>query len=114
MTLVSLAAAWLVGVFLGFQLDAPVTAIALFLAASGLLLALSIITRRLRLLPVLCAILVLGMLRVDAASLWPSALAQYHSPLPLQVEGVVVDDPESAGTATRLRLRVDRIRQGDS
>lgn len=55
MTLVSLAAAWLLGVYVGFQLGAPVFGVVLFLVAAGLLAALCMIARRLRLVPVLAS-----------------------------------------------------------
>ena len=111
MTLLSLAAVWVLGVFLADRFDAHEVALGLFLVASVFLLALLLTLRRSPMLALLAVALLLGMLRVESfGGDRTSALAAYHSRLPLQVQGVVVRDPEPAGAATRFRLRVDQIR----
>ena len=40
-------------------------------------------------------------------------MTAYHGAGPIQARGTVIDAPERAGTATRLRLRVDGLRPGD-
>ena len=111
MTLLALAASWLAGVFLGVRLDVPTPALGLFAVASILLTALLAVSRRSSLPALLLAALMLGTLRAgflgdDGGSM----LASYHSRTPVQVRGLVINDPEAVGTATRFRLAVDRIR----
>ena len=79
------------------------------------MLAALLANARRSLLPALfIAALLLGMLRWELSGGDRSqTLVPYHSRSPVQVEGVVVSDPEAAGSATRLRLRVDRIGSGD-
>ena len=108
MTLLLVAAAWLAGTYLAMTFDLPTAPVVFFLIASLLLIPL--FDRR-RIVPtaVLPAVMVLAMLRVALPGDGPT-LDQYHGSGDLQVEGVVVDDPE--GSATRLRLDVERVRAG--
>lgn len=110
MTLSLLAIAWVAGIYLGARLDLSQPAIGLFLSASVLLLALLVSARRSLLPALLVVALLVSVLRVEIfGGDQTSSLAAYHSRLPIQVEGVVVRDPEATGPFTRLRLRVDRL-----
>ena len=112
MTIVLLAAAWLLGVFLGFYVQAPLPAVMLLFVSAGLLAVLSVSWRRLRPLSAGALVLVVGMLWVDFRGAdFVNELEPHHSLLPVQVEGVTASDPESAGSATRLRLRVDKVQR---
>ena len=114
MTLLALAAAWVVGVLLADRFDVPEYSLGLFLIASLLLTVVLVVIRRPLLTALLLVVLVLGMLRVEVLSGdETSALAAYHGHDRLQLQGSVTGDPEAAGAATRLRLRVDQIMSGD-
>ena len=65
MRLVVASACWVAGVYLGLQLDAPASALALFLLASVTLVPLFAIRRWSILLPVALALLLLGALRSE-------------------------------------------------
>ena len=111
MTLLALATAWLAGVYLGVGLETPAPALGLFVVASGLLAALLATVRRSPLPALLLAALALGALRAALLTGDPgSELTRFHGVDRVLVEGVVVADPEAAGSAIRLRLTVDRIR----
>ena len=115
MTLLFLASAWLAGTYLAVTFDVPAPPLVLFLLAALLLMVPFVASHRSVLPPALSVVLVLAMLRV--ASLGDgdvSALDPYHGRGDVEVEGVVVDDPEAAGSAMRLRLRVDRVRADDA
>jgi competence protein ComEC len=110
MVVLSLAAAFLAGVFLGVPLGVPVSALALFALATALLTALLVSVRRTPLPALILLLVVLGTLRVEAFGADPgTALAAYHERGPMRVEGVVAAGPEPAGSATRFRFSVDRI-----
>ena len=114
MTLLALAAAWVAGVLLADRFDLDEYALGVFLVASLLLAVLMGVIRRPLLTALLLVVLVLGMLRVEVLSDdETSALAAYHGDGRLQVQGIVIDDPEEAGAATRLRLRVNQIMSDD-
>ena len=114
MTLLALAAAWVAGVFLADRFDLDEYALGLFLIASLLLTVLLVLIRWPLLTALLLVVVVLGMLRVEVLSDdETSALAAYHGHGRLQAQGVVAGDPEAAGAATRLRLRVDQIMSDD-
>ena len=101
------------GGFLGDRFDVREPALGLFLLACILLLALLISLRRSPLPALLALLLVLGALRVEVfADDGPSALLAYHGLDDVQVEGVVVGDPEAAGAATRLRFDAERTKSG--
>ena len=110
MTLLALSAAWLAGVYLALLYDVPASALGLFFLASVLLLfALVTSFRRLSLVALLPAVVLLGTLRVATqADDGASTLLEYHGPS-IRVEGVVDSDPEPAGIAARFRLRAERI-----
>ena len=115
MILLSLAASFVLGVILALRVDIPAPAAALFLLASVLALLL-LATMRLRTIvaPALI-VLVLGLLRVTLFHEDPTlALAAYHRTPSVQVQGIVVEEPETHGTIARFRLRVNRIGDSDS
>ena len=109
MTLLSLAAAFTLGAALALRHEVSAAALGLFLVASLFAVALLLSQRRSPMAALLLAVMVLGLLRVEVAGDPTSGLAAYHNPSPLQIEGVVVSDPEAAGAATRFRLRVDDV-----
>ncbi len=109
MTISILAGAFLVGVSVASGFGPPLPAIALFLCASVLLTALLVVTRRSPMPALLLAALVLGMLRFALTDDAALALAEHHSRIPVQVEGVITSDPEAVGALTRFRLRVEKV-----
>jgi competence protein ComEC len=113
MTLLALAASFLIGVYLGDRLEAPPAALGLF-ALAGVLGAVALVVRRRSLLPGLMVLaLVLGAARIGASPDDATAvLLAYHGQRSVQVEGTVASDPEAAGTALRFRLSVRRIAVG--
>ena len=113
MTLLTLAAAWVAGVYLADRLDAPLAALALLLVSALLLSALLVSIRRSPLVAAVAAALLLGLLRVEALGDGPTpSLDAFHGPS-AEVQGVVVTDPEAAGVAARFRLAVERVRSSD-
>ena len=114
MTLLALAVAWLIGIFLGVRLGLPLSALVLFAVAVVLLTALLATLHRSLLPTLLLAVMIAGALRVELFHGDPtSALAVFHTPSPILVEGVVINDPEAGGATTRFRLEVDRLAHGD-
>ena len=109
MTLLAVASAFLLGVFLGDRLDTPVSA--LLLIASGALLVMLFLGRIGR--SVLPAVLVLcvliGGLRMAVMTDPTAELARHHTQSPVQVEALALDDAGPAGAATRFPVRVERI-----
>ena len=83
----------------------------LFLVASLAVVGLAF-TMRWRLLPILALpVLVLGVWRASMADFDAgSELIRFHGPPGVQVEGVILDDPVSAGQAARVRISMDRVR----
>ena len=111
MTLIAFAAAFLAGVVLASRFGLPLPALVLFLLASALLGVLLTLVRRSPAPALLLAVVLLGMVRVGTSvDSGLSALAAYQEIPDVEVRGVVVSDPEWAGWATRLRMRVDSIR----
>jgi competence protein ComEC len=106
--------AFVVGVLLGPRLGGSPAALALFLLAAVLVVPLAI-SLRWRLVPVLMLpALALGVLR--AGTFEPdhaASLAQFHGSIGHQVEGVVLSEPDSIGSVSRLRLAVERVRDDD-
>ena len=111
MTLIALAAAFLAGVVPASRFGVPLLALVLFLLASAFIGVLLPLVRRSPAPALVSAVVLLGMVRVGASvDSGPSSLAAYHEVPDVEVRGVVVSDPEWAGRATRLRMRVDGIR----
>ena len=114
MKLLLFAVAFIAGVLLAERYDLPSPALGLFVFASLLLAALLVGARHSPLPALFAIVLLLGALRVEAfESGDPPALTAYHGAGPMQARGTVIDAPERAGTATRLRLRVDGLRPHD-
>ncbi len=113
MTLLAVASAFLLGVFLGDRLDAPVSA--LLLLTSGALLV-GLFLRRIG-QPVLPAVLalfvVIGCLRTAVMTDTTANLAGYHTLSSIQVEGLALDDAGPVGTALRFPVRVERLLRDD-
>ena len=111
MRLPALAAAFVVGVLLGPKLAASPAALTLFLLAAALVVPLAV-SLRWRLLPALMLLaLAAGMLRAGTIEPDPTAsLAQFHRASELQVEGVVLSEPDAVGQVYRLRLEVERVK----
>ena len=87
MTLLALAAAFVLGVYLADRFDVPEPAVGLFLFASLLLLLTLVRLRRSPLPALLLVVLLLAMVRVEAfGGDRTSALAAYHSLHPLQLQ----------------------------
>ena len=109
MTLLAVASALLLGVFLGDRLDPPVSA--LLLLTSGALLVGLFLRRIGR--PVLPAVLalfvVIGCLRIAVMTDTTAELAGYHTQSLIQVEGLALDDAGPVGAAMRFPVRVERV-----
>ena len=109
MTLLAVASAFLLGVFLGDRLDFPISA--LLLITSGALLV-ALFLRRLgrSVFPaVLVLCVVIGGLRMVLMTDPTAELARYHTQPSVQVEGMVLDDAGPAGSAMRFPVRVERV-----
>jgi competence protein ComEC len=113
MTILSLAASFVLGVVIAVRLDIPAPAAALLLLASVLVLLLLLSSHRRTMVALALIALVLGLLRVTLSREDPTlGLAAYHGVPTVRVQGVVVEEPDTLGTIARFRLRVNRI--GDS
>ena len=114
MRLLTLAAAFVAGIWLADRLAISVPGLSL-LALAGLLGIALLFSLRRSILPALLVVAVVaGALRVEA--LGPRGegpLLAYHGRAPLQIEGVVVGDPRSRGVAATLRLSAEQINTGD-
>ena len=109
MTLLAVATAFLLGVFLGDRLDPPISA--LLLLTSGALLV-GVFLRRVGrpVLPAIFALfVVIGCLRTAVMTDTTAELAGYHTQSSIQVEGLVLDDAGPVGAAMRFRVRVERV-----
>ena len=109
MTLLAVASAFLLGVYLGDRLDPSVSVLLLF--TSGTLFVALFLKRSGR--PVLPAIfalfVVIGCLRTAVMTDTTAELAGYHTQSSIQVEGLVLDDAGPVGAAMRFRVRVERV-----
>ena len=109
MTLLAVASAFLLGVFLGDRLAPPVSTL-LLLTSGALLVALFLRRIGRSMFPVVLVLcVVIGGLRMALTSDPTAELAWYHTQSPVQVEGLVLDDAGSAGSATRFPVRVERV-----
>ncbi len=110
MTLLAMAAAFVLGVLAALQVDIPTPVVVLWLVASATGGAAALGLRWRPALALLPLVLVVGMALVelfDGDS--DSLLEAYHGRPGLRIEGIVTGDPEAAGAATRFRLDVERI-----
>ncbi len=109
MTLLAVASAFLLGVFLADRLGPPVSA--LLLIASGALLVMLFLRRigRSAFPAVLVLCVVIGGLRMTVMTDPTAELARHHTQSPVQVEGLALDDAGPAGAATRFPVRVERV-----
>ena len=109
MTLLAVATAFLLGVFLGDRLDPPVSAL-LFFTSGALLVALFLNRIGRPVLPAIFALfVVIGCLRTAVMTDTTEELTGYHTQSSIQVEGLVLDDAGPVGTALRFPIRVERI-----
>ena len=109
MTLLAVASAFLLGVFLGDRLEPPVSAL-LLLTSGGLLVALFL--RRIgrsSFFAVLALFVLAGCFRTALMTDPTAELARYHAESAIQVEGLALDDAGPAGAATRFPVRVERV-----
>ena len=109
MTLLAVASAFLLGVFLGDRLAPPVSAL-LFLT-SGALLGVLLLRRigRSSIFAILVLFVLAGCFRTALMTDPMAELARYHTESAIQVEGLVLDDAGSAGAAMRFPVRVERV-----
>ena len=109
MTLLAVASAFLLGVFLADRLDPPVSA--LFLIASGALLVMLFLRRIGRSVfpAVLVLCVVIGGLRMTVMTDPTAELARHHTQSRVQVEGLALDDAWQAGAAPRFPVGVERV-----
>lgn len=104
--------AWLSGVLLSLQVDAPALPVLLLLLAvvpvGGLLFLY-----RVSLWPaVLAAFLLLGLLRAETTAAPATSLVTEDGQTVL-VQGRVIDDPEATGRRVKLRIAVESIDRGE-
>ena len=113
MTLLVMAAAWVAGVYLASHAG-PVDWTPWLFVLSALLVAVSLkLGRRPAKPAVFVALLFLGLLRAGGTD-DPSPLTPYHDTGIVELRGLVAEDAETAGTASRFRLRVEGLsRSGD-
>ena len=105
-----LAAAFFTGLILGSTLDTPIWTLGLFALASTFLVALSA-SMRLSLLPALAVtVLILGLLRASAVEPPGAHLRPHHGALPVEVQGMVTQDPTDSGKTLSFRLSVSKLR----
>ena len=115
MTLLILSCGWVAGTYLAVTHDPPIVPLLLFLFASVILAPL-LATWRLPVPvpPLLPLVVVLAMIRVALPGGGGDLeLDGYHNLGPVQVDGIVDDDPEANGATSRLRLRVHRVAVDD-
>lgn len=108
----TLAVPFVVGLALGERWDIPFGALALFLAASLLLAALSFSIRRSALPALALTALLLGLMRAGSVEPPGAELRPYHDMPRVEVRGVVADDPTGSDTILTFRLSTERIRSG--
>ncbi len=115
MVVLSLAAAFLLGVYVGDAAHLPMGALVSFGLAAAMLAVLMRTYRRSALPALLLLVAILGAARSGSAFQGPAdSLIAYHSATTVRLEGVVISDPRAAGTALRFRLAANRIaRAGD-
>ncbi|MBM3933858.1 MAG: DNA internalization-related competence protein ComEC/Rec2 [SAR202 cluster bacterium] len=109
MVLLTIAAAFLTGIFAGAQSGVHPVAIAALITAS---IPLGFMLRRLRrglLRAALVVAIALGSGRVEAFGDGRAPSLLRHECAPRAAEGVIVSDPEPAGSATRFRVAVDSV-----
>ena len=106
----TLAVPFVVGLALGERWDIPSGALALFLAASLLLAALSFLIRRSALPALAMMALLLGLLRAGSVEPPGAELSPYHDTPRLELRGVVSDDPIGSDTILTFRLSAERLR----
>ena len=107
MRLTLVSTSWLAGIYVGLQLDAPGSALALFLVASVVLVPIFAIRRWSVLLPVALALLLLGALRGELPSPPGEGFRPYYGLDNVVVEGTVAEDPEVRGGTVRFRFAVE-------
>ena len=106
----TLAVPFVVGLALGERWDIHFGALALFLAASLLLAALSFSIRRSALPALALMALLLGLMRAGTVEEPGAELRPYQDVARLMVEGVVSDDPTGSDTILTFRLSTERLR----
>ena len=112
MKLAPVAAAWVLGLLLGLQLDVGVPALASF-GLAALLLATLLKIRGFPVWPALLAmVLLIGTLRVEAPG-EPAAFRFFESRDPVTVRGTVRNDPELARSTVEFTLSVESLDKGD-
>lgn len=113
MTLLAVASAFLLGVFVGDRLDAPAPALLLFISGA---LFITLLLRRIGRSPfpaVLVLCIALGCLRTTVMNDPGADLERFRTLGQVHVEGVVLDDAGPAGAAMRFPVRVERVRWDD-
>ena len=111
MTLLVMAGAWVAGVYLASH-TGPVGTTPWLFVLSALLVAASLkLGRRSARPAVFVALLFLGLLRAGGAD-DPSPLTPYQDTGVVEVRGLVAEDAEAAGSASRFRLRVESLSRG--
>ena len=108
--LIRLTIAFIAGILIGWRLEISPMAVAMFIVAAGLLAAWMRTRNRAVGPALLLTALLLGALRYETADVGPpDSLSAFHSTYGVIIEGVIADDPQTAGIHTRFRLRADRI-----
>ena len=112
MTLIYLGSAWLAGTYLGSKVALPLTLALVVFAGLMALICLSLLKWRTMLLPGLCLLALLGgALRYQSSlsTTDASSLQSYNEAGPVEVVGVIEDDPDPRDQFTVLRLRAQSL-----
>ena len=105
-----LAAAFFTGLILGAKLDTATAALGLFALVSTFLVALSA-SMRVSLLPALAlTVLILGLLRAGTVEPPGADLRPHHGARPIEIQGMVTQDPTDSGKTLSFRLSVRKLR----
>ena len=111
MKLVLVAGAWVGGLIIGLEAEAPVSAL-LLLSVAALALGLLLRMRGVSVwAPLLAAAVLMGVLRVEVPQ-GPEPLGPSPIPRPVTVRGLVVSDPELSGPGVEFVISIDAVDRG--
>ena len=113
MTILTIASAWALGIWLGARYDASGSALGLLALGTVLLAILLRGSGRTALPAVALAAVVLGLVRSDVAGDASSdGLAPFQQAREISLRGTVAGYPEESGTVTRVVLSADAVNDG--
>ncbi len=113
MKLLVISASWVAGTAMALHSDIPLAALVSFLAAFGAAALLLRLNGRTMLPALALAFALLGAMRAEAAPQLLPPFLPWLGEGNVQVEGLVVDDPESRANALRFRFQAERLDPGN-